>query len=79
MTARPAIQPRLMTRPQVGIYLGRSGSWFREHEAALRDAGFPAPHPVLGLFDREAIDDWLDATSGRKVTGAAAEAAAAWN
>ncbi len=77
MGIRVAIPPRMLTRPQAGAYMGRSGQWLADHEAELRAEGFPAPHPVLGLYDRKAIDDWLDATGGRKVYASAE--AEEWN
>ena len=62
---RPAIAPRMLSAPQVAAYLGRSGSWFLEHRRELEAAaGFPGPVAPLGLWDRHAIDRWLDERSG---------------
>lgn len=77
MGIRVAIPPRMLTRPQAAAYIGRSGQWLADHEGRLRAEGFPAPHPVLGLYDRRAIDDWLDATGGRKL--AVSAEAEEWN
>ncbi|TSD87034.1 hypothetical protein FFK22_019275 [Mycobacterium sp. KBS0706] len=62
--ARPSILPRVLSAAQVAAYLGRSLTWFSEHRAELEAAGFPPPLPLIGGFDKRAIDQWLDRNSG---------------
>ncbi len=59
-TRRPEITPRGMTEAATAAYLGRSLSWFVKHKTALIEAGFPAKLPLVDLYDREAVDKWLD-------------------
>ncbi len=61
MTRQP-LQPRMMTMEQVCQYLGRSDDYVRKL------AGFPKKHPVVKLYDRAAIDEWVDQTAGRALT-----------
>ena len=56
--------PRCWTRPQVAARLGRSASWFEAHQSELEKYGFPKPDPLLGSWDAEAIERWLDVRSG---------------
>lgn len=56
------IQPRMMTWEQVEEYLGRSDDFLRGKD------GFPDRHPVLKLYDKQAIDEWIDQTAGKALT-----------
>ncbi len=61
---RPALTPRMLSGPKVAAYLGRSATWFLQNRIGLEAAGFPGPVAPLGLWDRHAIDRWLDERSG---------------
>ena len=43
------------------LYIGASPDWFVQNRAQLEARGFPVPLPVVGGYDRQAIDGWLDA------------------
>lgn len=58
-----------MNASEVAAYLGRSLDWLNDHLPKLLAAGFPKPLPQLGLYDRAAIDDWLDRLGDRDVGG----------
>src|SRR5260370_20612494 len=63
--------PRLMTHFDRAIYLRRSEGWLKENLPALFDQGFPRPDALFdphGLFDRDAVDAWLNRRSGLLVT-----------
>ncbi|MFP5514085.1 MAG: hypothetical protein ACLGJC_13470 [Alphaproteobacteria bacterium] len=67
--ARPkpifTFEPRLMTARDVATYLNRSEQWFLMKRESLEAAGFPRPDPLMGnLYDRAAVDLWLDRRSG---------------
>jgi predicted DNA-binding transcriptional regulator AlpA len=51
---------RVLTAPEAAAYLGRSATWLAQHAARLQMAGFPQPLPVVGGYDKVAIDNWLD-------------------
>jgi hypothetical protein len=57
---RLALPPRGMTEADVAYHLGRSLTWFQQHKAELIEAGFPPKLPIIDLYDREAVDRWLD-------------------
>jgi predicted DNA-binding transcriptional regulator AlpA len=64
--ARPSIvpvTPRVLNTATLCAYLGRSESWFAEHRAELEAQGFPKPVSLLGGYDRNAVDLWLDQRS----------------
>jgi hypothetical protein len=84
-TRTQSFAPRLMTRHDLAIYLRRSEGWLRANLARLCAEGFPAPDVIFdrnGLFDRVAVDAWLDrrfnlrraAEDGQENEAAAAEA-----
>jgi hypothetical protein len=54
------LPPRGMTDADCAGYLGRSLTWFMQHKAELIQAGFPPKLPIVDLYDREAVDRWLD-------------------
>lgn len=54
------LAPRGMTEADAAAYLGRSLTWFSQHKAELIQAGFPPKISIIDLYDREAIDRWLD-------------------
>lgn len=56
--------PRMMKATEVAAFLGRSRSWFATRRSLLEAIGFPRPHPIIGLYDREQIVRWLDAQAG---------------
>jgi hypothetical protein len=58
--SRSDLPPRGMTDAQCAAYLGRSTTWFLQHRSELIEAGFPPKLPIIDLYDREAIDRWLD-------------------
>jgi predicted DNA-binding transcriptional regulator AlpA len=62
MTKRipPFNERRVLSTAEVAAYLGKSGAWWSTHAEALHRAGFPRPLPVVGGFDKEAVDRWLD-------------------
>lgn len=47
----------------VAEILGRSRAWFYAKKQALSQLGFPAPHPVVRLYDRQLVEKWIDAQS----------------
>ena len=58
------LPPRGMTDADCAAYLGRSQTWLAEHRAKLEAAGFPPKLPLIGNYDRKAIDAWLDEQGG---------------
>ena len=52
---------------QVGSYLGHGGAWFRTHREELEASGFPTFDELIGGWDKDAIDVWLDGRSGLNV------------
>ncbi len=63
------LPPRGMNASEVAAYLGRSLDWLNDHLPKLLAAGFPKPLPQLELYDRAAIDDWLDRLGDRDAGG----------
>jgi hypothetical protein len=64
--ARPTIvpvAPRVLNVASLCAYLGKSETWFAEHRAELEAQGFPKSVPLLGGYDRHAVDLWLDQRS----------------
>ena len=51
---------RVLSATEVAAYLGKSGGWWSTHAETLHRAGFPRPLPVVGGYDKEAVDRWLD-------------------
>lgn len=67
--ARPRLkylpEPRILRSSyQVATYLGHGEQWFADWRAQLEAEGFPQRDELLGGWDREAIDVWLDARAG---------------
>lgn len=56
--------PRGMSQFDVAVYLRRSEGWLHEHLPMLLAEGFPAPDPLLGTWDKAAIDRWWNVRSG---------------
>lgn len=54
----------LLDASEVAKRLGRSRSWFYDHQKELDAAGFPRPLPVVDRWDPAAIDAWLAAQRG---------------
>lgn len=62
--------PRILrSMNQVANYLGHGEQWFADRRADLERAGFPRRDDLLGGWDREAIDAWLDERSGLRAPG----------
>lgn len=62
---RPPIRPRLMNAGETASYLGMSPNRFSTLRSKLGAMGFPAAVPFAEkLWDRVAIDHWLDALGG---------------
>jgi DivIVA domain-containing protein len=64
---RPIILPRVLSRSEVAGYIGRSDTWFGEHRGELEARGFPKPLPIVGGYDKDAVDAWLDRIGGLEV------------
>ena len=64
---KPKIEPRVIGVGAIAVYIGKSETWFRTHLTTLREVGFPEPLPVLGGYDRHAVDDWLDRLGRRAI------------
>ncbi len=56
--------PRILSAYQVACRLGKSESWFRDNLPTLAAEGFPSPDALLGGWDVDAIELWLDSRSG---------------
>ena len=61
---KETLEPMTLNTEEVCQLLGISSSSFYEKQKMLRDLGFPARHPALGRYSREAVEDWLRKTSG---------------
>ena len=57
------VTPRVLNTATLCMYLGRSPTWLAENRAILEAQGFPRPDPLLGGYDRLAVDLWLDGRS----------------
>ena len=81
--ARPTIvpvMPRVLNTSTLCTYIGRSPTWLAENRAQLEAEGFPRPDPLLGGYDRCAVDFWLDQRSDiLRPNAAAAGAARTWD
>jgi predicted DNA-binding transcriptional regulator AlpA len=67
---------RILTAAEAAAYLGRSATWLARHSARLQEAGFPQPLPVVGGYDKMAIDNWLDRLGDNAINVSFEEA---WN
>ena len=56
---------RVLNAFETAAYLGRSVGWLTDHANSLYNADFPRPLPVVGGYDRQAIDAWLDSLGNR--------------
>lgn len=75
---RPGYTSRLNTAT-LCAYIGRSPSWLAENRMQLDAEGFPRPDPLLGGYDRCAVDTWLDRRSHLTETTLKAAPAPAWD
>lgn len=75
---RPEIDPRGWTQEEVAAYLGWSINTFRTRKSELERRGFPAIDPLLGRYDRKAIEAWFDNRSGLKKMSEVEQAEAMW-
>lgn len=57
----------LSSKWQVAAYLGHGGAWFRVHRDELEAAGFPKFDELIGGWDKDAIDVWLNNRSKHNV------------
>jgi predicted DNA-binding transcriptional regulator AlpA len=57
---RPFTEPRILTGDEAAAYLGRSKTWWTDNVDTLYRAGFPKPLPIVGGYDKDEIDSWLD-------------------
>jgi len=64
------VTPRVLNTITLCAYIGRSPTWLAENRAQLEAEGFPRPDPLLGGYDRMAVDLWLDRRSGILCTAA---------
>jgi hypothetical protein len=53
-------QRRVLSRAEVTLYLGKSVTWLSYHGDELLQSGFPQPLPIVGGYDKQAIDGWID-------------------
>lgn len=56
-----------MTAFDLAVYLRRSEGWLAENMPALAEAGFPKADTLFdrrGLYDKAAVDRWLDQRHG---------------
>lgn len=60
---------RILSSNEAAAYLGRSASWLADHSGELEKAGFPKPLPLVGGYDKQAIDRWIDGLSGQHAPG----------
>ena len=65
-SAKPqaVIEPRIKSRREVALLLGRGETWFSANLAKLVAAGMPPFDPLLNGWDAKAIHLWLDRRSG---------------
>ena len=56
--------PRILSGFQVACRLGKSEQWFASNHTALENMGFPKKDKLLGGWDAEGIEAWLDKRSG---------------
>ena len=58
--------PRIWTGFQVACRLNRSEQWLASNRAALEGVGFPKKDKLLGGWDADQIEAWLDNRSGKR-------------
>ncbi len=56
--------PRILNTYQVACRLNKSEQWFASNRNALEGMGFPKKDKVLGGWDSDTIEAWLDRRSG---------------
>jgi hypothetical protein len=61
---RSRVDPRLVPREKAARRLGLTLLAFEIALPELLSRGFPPPLPVIGNFDLQAIDHWIDAQVG---------------
>ena len=59
------LPPRIVNDTELAAYIGHSLTWLKENRERLEAMGLPRPLPVLGGYDRHAVDEWLDRLGGR--------------
>ena len=71
-TAITEIVPRMLSRAELGRYLGHGPASLMRILQELYALGLPPPDPILQRWDRVAVDDWLDSIGDFRRTGAIA-------
>ena len=61
---RSKVDPRLVPKEKAARRLGLTAAAFESAIPELLSKGFPPPLPVIGNFDLQAIDRWIDAQVG---------------
>ena len=56
--------PRILNAFQVACRLNKSEQWFASNHTAIERMGFPKKDKLLGGWDAEAVEAWLDKRSG---------------
>jgi len=59
---------RILSVQEAAAYLGRSTSWLASHAPELEKAGFPRPLPMVGGYDKQSLDTWIDRLGGNGET-----------
>lgn len=73
---RLRVDPRDVPADKAARRLGLTLAGFEDVSARLFARGFPRPDPDTGLFDLEAVEDWMDRRSGLTSGLAARDASA---
>ena len=71
------VDPRLVTPEKAARRLGLTLAAFEAVRDELEKHGFPKPLPVVGHYLLEAVDRWIDETSGLVSDGSPEAARAA--
>jgi hypothetical protein len=58
--------PRIWTQYQTACRLNKSEQWFMNNRRALEQIGFPPKDALLGGWDANLIEAWLDNRSGAR-------------
>ncbi len=58
------IDPLLVPVEKVARRLGISTAGFAEMRADLEAAGFPKPDPIIGNYNLQAVDTWVNSRTG---------------
>jgi hypothetical protein len=61
---RVFVEPRIISRREVALLLGRGETWLAANLARLIGEGMPQLDPLLNGWDAKAIHRWLDQRAG---------------